>query len=86
KRTFPHVTWTQSFQEKITTGLEKLVWVFQDKYLTKNHIAEGFSVCGQHRDVKPYFVDVENPQQGLSYSSVDPRMVLCQTYKKIEED
>lgn len=45
---FSHADTTAEFREKVTCGLEKIVYVMRSKYVTPEKISQGFERCGQH--------------------------------------
>lgn len=55
------------------------------KRITYSHIKNGFSVCGQHRNVADDLV-AANSHYGLAYSTVDYELILKQCYLHIPQE
>ena len=76
---YPHAKETAEFIRKIYRGCLKLVYVFKGKYLKEDHIKQGFTVTGPHRET-PSPVPSDPLLRGLDQSSVDYDRILDQAY------
>ena len=86
-RLFPYIDEiSKSYQEKIVNGCKKLVWVMQQKYLTKSHIKSGFAISGQHREIDDDYIEESKPLNGLAYSTVDYEKILECSYRETLPD